>query len=101
MKLSLQRLFKFCKCCESRRDKLSHAADKMVKEELKIVRWIQFMRCSDLAFRKLFTTAQWQEIEAEAKFKTISIDRETNKEYCLNDWKANEIEMEDANSLKL
>ena len=96
IKLSIQRLFKFCKCCENRRDKLSHAADKMVKEELKIVRWIQFMRCTDLALRKLFTISQWKEIEAEARFKTISIDRETNKEYCLNEWKPSEIEKEDS-----
>ena len=38
--LSLQRIMAFCTCCHSRRDKFSHAADRMVKEELKIVGWI-------------------------------------------------------------
>ena len=41
VKLSLQRLLPCCcKCCFNRRDRLSHAADEAVKEELKIVRWV-------------------------------------------------------------
>ena len=39
IKLSFLRLCKCCSCFENRRDKLSHLADKLVKEELKIVRW--------------------------------------------------------------
>ena len=40
--LSIQRIFacSFCTCCHSNRDKFSHAADRMVKEELKIVGWV-------------------------------------------------------------
>ena len=40
IKLSFQRLICICKKCHSRRDKLSHASDRMVKEELKIVGWV-------------------------------------------------------------
>lgn len=43
--LSLQRIFACCTCCHTNRDKFSHAADRMVKEELKIVGWVQHMRC--------------------------------------------------------
>ena len=55
IKLSLQRLCltaglnKCCAPCHSRRDKLSHLADKLAKDELKIVRWLQFKRCMNLA----------------------------------------------------
>ena len=44
IKLSFQRL---CSCCQigySKRDRLSHASDAFVKQELKIVRWVQLMR---------------------------------------------------------
>ena len=83
--LSLQRIFAFCTCCHSNRDKFSHAADRFVKEELKIVGWVQHMRCQKLAMKKLFTEAQWQEIELEAKFRTLAIDPETNKVICISD----------------
>ena len=53
--LSLQRIFACCHCCHTNRDKFSHAADRMVKEELKIVGWVQHMRCQKLAMKKLFT----------------------------------------------
>ena len=38
--LSFQRIFACCTCCHTNRDKFSHAADRMVKEELKIVGWV-------------------------------------------------------------
>lgn len=53
--LSIQRIFAFITCCHTPRDKFSHAADRMVKEELKIVHWVQHMRCQKLAMKKLFT----------------------------------------------
>jgi hypothetical protein len=76
IKLSFQRLLPFlcCKCCVNRRDRLSHSADKMVKEELKIVKWIQFMRITEFALQKLFTKQEWTEIEESAKFKKIQFD---------------------------
>ena len=43
------------------------------------------MRCQKLAMKKLFTEAQWQEIELEAKFRTLAIDPETNKVICISD----------------
>ena len=72
--LSIQRILHCCTCCHSNRDKFSHAADRMVKEELKIVGWVQHMRCQKLAMKKLFTEAEWKEIELEAKFRTLAID---------------------------
>ena len=57
----------------------------MVKEELKIVRWLQFMRCTSLAMKKLFTVQQWEEIERQALFKTITIDSVTKEEICFED----------------
>jgi len=55
IKLSFQRLLPFLKCCRTRRDNLSHAADDAMKEELKIVYWVQFYRKIKLAMKKLFT----------------------------------------------
>ena len=83
--LSFQRIFVCCTCCQTRRDKFSHAADKMVKEELKIVGWIQHMRCHNFAMKKLLTPEQWKEVELEAKFKTLAIDSDTNEVYCVNE----------------
>ena len=57
----------------------------MVKEELKIVRWLQFMRCTSLAMKKLFTVEQWKEIEKQALFKTITIDAVTKEEICFEE----------------
>ena len=68
-------------------------ADKMVKEELKIVRWLQFMRCTSLAMKKLFTVKQWQEIERQALFKTITIDAETKEGVCFEDASQQSVEM--------
>lgn len=61
VKLSFQRLCLMAGCnrccvkCHTRRDKLSHMADKLAKDELKLIRWIQFMRCTNFAMTKLFT----------------------------------------------
>jgi len=57
----------------------------MVKEELKIVGWIQHMRCHNFAMKKLLTPEQWKEVELEAKFKTLAIDSDTNEVYCINE----------------
>ena len=46
----------------------------MVKEELKITKWLQFMRCTNLALQKLFTKDQLAEIEDLAKFRVITLD---------------------------
>ena len=100
--LSIQRIFacSFCTCCHSNRDKFSHAADRLVKEELKIVGWVQHMRCQKLAMKKLFTEAQWQEIELEAKFRTLAIDPETDKVICISDLQQQEDKLEDASYQK-
>ena len=41
----------------------------------------------NLAMQKLFTGEQWQEIEKEAKFRTVTIDSKTNTPVCLEDIK--------------
>lgn len=98
--LSLQRIFAFITCCHSPRDKFSHAADRMVKEELKIVGWVQHMRCQKLAMKKLFTEQQWKEIELEAKFRTLAIDPDTGKVICVSDLNQNEGKLEQTQDLK-
>lgn len=35
--------------------------------------------------KKLFTDAEWKEIELEAKFRTLAIDPQTQKVYCSSD----------------
>ena len=57
----------------------------MVKEELKIVGWVQHMRCVRLAMQKLFTKEQWQLIENEAKYRVISFNEQTHKEIFVNE----------------
>ena len=85
IKLSLQRLLcKNKKRCQSRRDRLSHLQDQMVTEELRIVNWIQHMRCMKLAMQKLFTKEQWAVIEKEAKFRVVSLDRKSDEPLFLN-----------------
>lgn len=49
-----------------------------MKEELKIVRWIQFMRCTELAMKKLLSPSQWQKIKKQAKFKYIFYDEDVD-----------------------
>ena len=44
------------------------------------------MRCTDLAFKKLFTMKQWREIEDEAKYRTVTIDKVTNKSVWTNNF---------------
>ena len=51
-----------------------------MKEELKIVRWIQFMRCTEMALKKLFTLEQWREIQSESKYRTVSLDKKAKTE---------------------
>ena len=61
IKLSLQRIF--ClnfTCCHSKRDRLAHEADKSVKNELKVVRWINFMRTAEIAIRSLTSDKQYE-----------------------------------------
>jgi len=52
----------------------------MIKDELKIVRWVQMMRCTDVALKRLFTPEQWAEIEKEAKFKQLTFETVDGKE---------------------
>ena len=61
-----------CKCCTTRKDRLVLAANKMVKEELKIVRWVQFMRVTEFAMRRLFTKEELDAIKDEAEFKVLA-----------------------------
>ena len=56
IKLSFQRLLPCCQwCCVSRRDRFSHKADSLIKEELQIVKWIKFMRITQNTLRSLLT----------------------------------------------
>lgn len=82
IKHSFQRLFSFlcCKCCFSRKDRLVHAADEKMKDELKIVRWIKFMRTADHALKQIFTKQQWKEIEKAAKYRKITLDGDSDNE---------------------
>ena len=66
IKLSFQRLLPFCTYCRSKRDKLSHAADSMVKEEVKVVKWVQFHRVSEEALKRLFKPDELAKIREEA-----------------------------------
>jgi len=61
-----------CKCCTTRKDRLVLAANKMVKEELKIVRWVQFVRVTEFAMRRLFTKEELEAIKDEAEFKVLA-----------------------------
>ena len=56
----------------------------MIMEELKIVRWVQHMRCVHHAMQKLFTKEQWGIIEKEAKFRVISLNEQTGKPIFIN-----------------
>ena len=81
IKHSFQRLLNFIPCCGfcqrsySRIDKLAHFSDKKVSDEMKIVRWIQFMRCAEHAMRtKLFKEAnEWEEVVQESLFRRVEI----------------------------
>ena len=70
-------------------------ADKLAKEELKIIRWLRFMRCMDLAMKQLFTVKQWKDIEDQAKFKTLAIDSETNTTVCIEDMRQSIVDNEE------
>lgn len=71
-----------CICCHSKRDRTVHTADRAIKSELKIVKWIQFFRALELAFTKLFTRDEWKQIEKEAKYRKVYID--DNGEPCVS-----------------
>ena len=64
---------------------LSHKADELAKEELKIIRWLQFMRSTNLAMKRLFSESEWLDIQNDAKFMTVSIDNQTNTVVCLEE----------------
>ena len=97
IKLSFQRLGRVagCKrCCKkfySRRDRLTHLAEKLAKDELKLIRWLKFMRSTNLAMTKLFTVQQWKKIQEQAQFKTITIDNETDKPFLNEDTDSEEM----------
>ena len=42
------------------------------------------MRCMKLAMQKLFTKEQWDLIETEAKFRVITLDKNTDEPVFLN-----------------
>lgn len=56
-----------------------HFADKMVKDELKIVQWVQFMRVTKHALNHLLTKEELHLISEEAKFKLIAFDKNDEK----------------------
>ena len=85
IKHSFQRLFPccFCKSCHSRKDRLVLAADEMVKDELKIVRWVQFMRVTELAMRKLFSKDELKQIHDDAKYRVVAFSEENDEDVVL------------------
>ena len=56
-----------------------HAADEKMKDELKIIRWIQFMRTADHALKQLFTKVQWAKIEKAAKMRKVSLEDDSDE----------------------
>ena len=75
----------FCKDQMNRKEKANEqqaAIIQHLKEELKIVKWLQFKRTITLAMKKLFTVDQWKEIEKQARFKTILMDNENEVAFC-------------------
>ena len=56
----------------------------MVKEELKIVRWLQFMRVTEHAMKRLFTKQELEQINREAKHKVLAFDENQNKVIVVN-----------------
>jgi len=82
LKLSFQRILlplKCCNRCHNRRDKLAHAADIRIKEEIKIVRWIKHNREVKNAFGRIFTKEEWDEIYKEANTMELYIDDAEDK----------------------
>mmetsp|Transcript_14525 Transcript_14525/g.18322 ORF Transcript_14525/g.18322 Transcript_14525/m.18322 type:complete len:147 (+) Transcript_14525:374-814(+) len=85
IKLSLQRIFDplICGCCKrrySKRDKLSHFSDKQASEEMKIVRWIRFMRCAEHALKtRLFSDEEWSQIVQDSLYRYIEVDDQTRE----------------------
>ena len=59
------------------------AADEMVKDELKIVRWVQFMRVTELAMRKLFSKDELKQIHDDAKFRVVAFSEENDEDVVL------------------
>mmetsp|Transcript_19673 Transcript_19673/g.26608 ORF Transcript_19673/g.26608 Transcript_19673/m.26608 type:complete len:135 (-) Transcript_19673:133-537(-) len=77
IKLSFQRILMHCNCgfcCHSKRDRNVHEADRSVRNELKIVKWVQFFRALEIAFAKLFSKAEWAAIKKEAAFRRVYFD---------------------------
>ena len=56
-----------------------HAADEKMKDELKIIGWIQFMRTADHALKQLFTKVQWAKIEKAAKMRKVSLEDDSDE----------------------
>jgi len=56
----------------------------MVKEELKIVRWVQFMRVTEHAMKRLFTKQELEQINSEAKHKVLAFDENQNEVIVVN-----------------
>ena len=51
-----------------------HAAEAITKNELKIIGWIQFMRCTEVAMGRLFSKQDLAEIKKEASIRTVNLD---------------------------
>lgn len=51
-----------------------HAAEAVTKNELKIIRWIQFMRCTEAAMGRIFSTEELDEIKKEASYRIVTLD---------------------------
>ena len=56
----------------------------MIKEELKIVRWVQFMRVTEHAMKRLFTKEELEQINNEAKHKVLAFDENQQKVVVVN-----------------
>ena len=51
---------------------MSHKADELLKEELQVLRLIQFVRFAEKAFVNLLSQEQIRDIKRETKFKVLA-----------------------------
>ena len=61
------------------------ASANMIKEELKIARWIKFMRVTEHAMTRLFTKKELDQINEEAQIKVLAFDENNKEVIVIND----------------
>ena len=53
---------------------MAHYNDAKVSDEMKIVRWIQFMRCAEVALQKLMTKEEWDTTVQKALYRYVQVE---------------------------